>query len=365
VSRAGDRVVDGLARLVNPTACIGHGACVAACPFDAIQLVFGTEKRGVDIPQVGPDFQTNVPGVFISGRAGRHGAHSQSRRARPARRGEHQRAARNVERARPGDRRRRAGGSHGVARAKERGLRHVLLEQESSLGGSILHYPRRKVAMTSPMELPLVGRVAWREIRKEALVEFWTDVVRKQKLSVQFSEPMMGIERDGQGFVVPTPRHCYRARNVLLSLGRRGTPRKLKCRARSCEDGVSPRRRSAIPRPPRAVAGGGDSAIEAALALAAEPGTQVALSYRGAAFDRVKPKNRQRLESTPASGASRIERRADRASKRRARATRPAGQPSQRRRPGLCGRRAADRDAEVNRHPRGDSFRTAPARLLS
>jgi thioredoxin reductase (NADPH) len=48
----------------------GHGACKDACPYDAITLVFGTEKRGVDIPNVDPDFQTNVPGIFIAGELG-------------------------------------------------------------------------------------------------------------------------------------------------------------------------------------------------------------------------------------------------------------------------------------------------------
>jgi thioredoxin reductase (NADPH) len=38
-------VVNGKAVLVNAAACIGHGACRAACPVESIKLVFGTEKR--------------------------------------------------------------------------------------------------------------------------------------------------------------------------------------------------------------------------------------------------------------------------------------------------------------------------------
>ena len=44
-------IVDGKARLVNPAHCIGHGACKAACPMKAMKLVFGSERRGVDLPQ--------------------------------------------------------------------------------------------------------------------------------------------------------------------------------------------------------------------------------------------------------------------------------------------------------------------------
>ncbi|MGB5720409.1 MAG: 4Fe-4S dicluster domain-containing protein, partial [Woeseiaceae bacterium] len=56
--------------LVGPTNCIGHGACKDVCPANAITLVFGTSTRGIDIPRVNPDFQTNVPGVFIAGELG-------------------------------------------------------------------------------------------------------------------------------------------------------------------------------------------------------------------------------------------------------------------------------------------------------
>jgi thioredoxin reductase len=261
--------------------------------------VFGTAKRGVDIPQVGPDFQTNVPGIFIAGELGGMGLirkaaaqgtdavrHISARRAR----------ADELDLAIVG------AGPAGLAAAlgaTERRLRYVVLEQEAALGGSILHYPRRKIAMTAPMQLPVVGRVTWREISKEALVEFWDDVLRRHRLQLRFREPMTGIERNGDSFTVVTPRGRYRARNVLLSLGRRGTPRKLGVPGEELPkvvyrllDAEQYRGRRVL------VVGGGDSAIEAALALAEEPGTRVALSYRGKAFDRIKPKNRERLSAS-------------------------------------------------------------------
>ncbi|MCP4230159.1 MAG: 4Fe-4S dicluster domain-containing protein, partial [bacterium] len=60
----------GLGKLIHASRCIGHGACAIACPVNAITLVFGSETRGVDIPDVSPDFQTNVPGIYISGELG-------------------------------------------------------------------------------------------------------------------------------------------------------------------------------------------------------------------------------------------------------------------------------------------------------
>ncbi|MBV8805978.1 MAG: 4Fe-4S binding protein, partial [Sinobacteraceae bacterium] len=63
-------IIDGRAHLVGPTDCIGHGACKAACPVEAISLVFGTERRGAEIPLLSPKFETSIPGIFIAGELG-------------------------------------------------------------------------------------------------------------------------------------------------------------------------------------------------------------------------------------------------------------------------------------------------------
>jgi len=60
-------LINGKAALIGPTDCIGHGACKTACPFDAITLVFGTERRGLDIPVLKPNFESNVPGIYVAG----------------------------------------------------------------------------------------------------------------------------------------------------------------------------------------------------------------------------------------------------------------------------------------------------------
>jgi thioredoxin reductase len=50
------------------------------------------------------------------------------------------------------------------------------------------------------------------------------------------------------------------------------------------------------------VIGGGDSAVEAALACAAEPGTTVTVAYRGEAFNRLKARTRELIEAAGAAG---------------------------------------------------------------
>jgi len=292
-------IVRGKATLVQPDHCIGHGACAAACPFEAITLVFGTEKRGIDIPQVKPTFETNVSGIYIAGELGGMGL---------IRKGVEQ-GARAIE----SIKKNRAGAGHldvvivgagpaGLAAslaAKEAKLRFVTLEQEDGLGGSVYHYPRRKLAMTAPMKLPIVGKVNKHEISKEELLEFWNRVVKQTGLTVNFMERMDSLKKVGKIFTVKTPRAEYQAANVLLAIGRRGTPRKLGVPGEEQAkvvyrliDAEQYRGMHVL------VVGGGDSAAEAALAIAAERGTTVTISCRGdEILTRPKDKNRQQLQS--------------------------------------------------------------------
>jgi thioredoxin reductase (NADPH) len=300
-------IVSGKAVLTNGSACIGHGACLSACPMEAINLVFGTERRGIDIPNVSPDFETNVPGIFIAGELGGMGlirkAAEQGRQAMEAiRRRDGGEFDLDVVIVGCGP----AGLSAGLSAIQHK-LRYRIVEQEDSLGGTVFHYPRNKIAMTAPVELALVGKVKFGEVQKEALLDFWRGVVAKTGLQISFRERMEGLERRDGGFVVQTSRGQYRARSVLLAMGRRGTPRKLGVPGEESSkvvyrlvDPMQYAGQSVL------VVGGGDSALEAAIAVADQPGADVILSYRGDAFARVKQKNRLMLEAREREGRLRV-----------------------------------------------------------
>jgi thioredoxin reductase/Pyruvate/2-oxoacid:ferredoxin oxidoreductase delta subunit len=300
-------VVNGKAVLINAAHCIGHGACMAACPVEAIKLVFGTEKRGIDIPAISPGFETNVPGIFIAGELGGMGlirkAAEQGRQAvESIRKKTDGQADFDVVIVGCGP----AGISAGLSSIHHK-LRYKIIEQEDSLGGAVYHYPRQKIAMTAPVELAIIGKVKFGEVSKETLLEFWLDVVKKTGLQIAFRERMEEIERADGSFVVRTNRASYTARNVLLTMGRRGTPRKLDVPG---EESAKVAYRLIDPEQYKGqavlVVGGGDSALEAAIAISEQKDTDVILSYRSEAFSRVKQKNRILLDQQEKAGRIRV-----------------------------------------------------------
>ena len=54
------KLINHRAVLVEATKCVGHGVCAEVCPFDAISLVFGTKTRGMELPKLDTNYQTNV-----------------------------------------------------------------------------------------------------------------------------------------------------------------------------------------------------------------------------------------------------------------------------------------------------------------
>lgn len=301
-------IIAGKAQLIGPSNCIGHGACKTACPTDAITLVFGTEKRGVDIPMVSPTFETNVPGIFIAGELGGMGlirnAIEQGRQAiesirklHSIRRGPHLDVL--IVGAGP------AGFSASLGAIQHK-LRCITVEQDS-LGGAVFQYPRGKLVMTAPAELPMVGKVKFKETTKEELLAFWQRVEKQTRVKINYKERVEGLTKNGQGFEVKTTRNTYHTRAVLLAIGRRGTPRKLGVPG---EDHPKVVYRLLDPEQYRGqhvlVVGGGDSALEAATTVAQERGTVVTLSHRGEAFTRAKEKNRQTVKKAEAAGSLKV-----------------------------------------------------------
>lgn len=290
--------IGGKAVLVTAANCVGHGACRDACPTDAIVLVLGTEERGVEVPILDSRFETNLEGLFVVGELGGMGlirnAIEQGRQViESVRRLQGIGAGEDCDVVIVG-----AGPSGFAATlaAKQHGLRSRTLEQDV-LGGAVAHYPRNKLVLTSPIILPMVGRIKLSETTKEALLELWHRTERETGIQITYGEKVTGIEPEAGGFSVTTANEVIKTTAVVLAIGRRGSPRKLEVAgeelpkvAYTLDDPADHAGQGVL------VVGAGDSAIEAALAISAEQGTEVTLSCRGDGFPRAKPANRVKIE---------------------------------------------------------------------
>jgi thioredoxin reductase len=300
-------LVNGKAETVNASRCVGHGACFHACPVQAITLCIGTETRGVELPHVSREFETTIPGIFIAGELGGMGliknAVEQGKQAMSYLATKIKTSAKTefdvvIIGAGPG-------GISATLEAAKRKLKFLTLEQDT-LGGTVSNFPRAKVVMTSPMDIPLYGKVKLSETSKSELIELWKDVLTKNNITINEQEKVEKIEKHEDHFIVQTPKNRYVTKTILIAIGRRGSPRKLdvpgeekeKVAYRLLEPELIHNRKILI-------VGGGDSAIENTLLLADEK-NEVTLSYRKESFSRLKPKNLERINNAQRSSKVKI-----------------------------------------------------------
>ncbi|MGA8763084.1 MAG: NAD(P)-binding domain-containing protein [Candidatus Sulfotelmatobacter sp.] len=303
-------MLGGKAIIANGQKCIGHELCAKACPVGAITMVMASPSMGADTPYLTPEYETTIENLFIAGELGGlaliRNAVNQGRICVDiiANRIQNNR----IPKSGPGvyDVLIVGAGPAGISaslRAIEKRLSYITIERDE-IGGTVAKFPRQKVVTTTPLEFPIYGKLNKTELAKEHLLALWDMVLNRVEFNVCADSMVEDIKKCPDGsLAVTTATQRYRARAVILAIGRAGNPKKLgvsgehlpKVMYRLIE--ADHYRNKKI-----LVVGGGDSAVEAALGLAQQTGNQVTLSYRRQEFVRIKERNAQRMRECLHSG---------------------------------------------------------------
>ena len=304
-------LVANKSRVLRFEDCIQCEACMFACPTEALVMFpEGGVPPPLKVPEIDDNFQTAVPGQYLIGEvAGKPLVKSAANLGRAViehmlqtglQPGALGRGGGAVDVAIVGS---GPGGLSAALSCIQRGLSYVVLEKEQLIASTIARYPKGKLVMAEPYDTQNVSLLPVFDSSKEQLIPIWTELLQRVGMAINQGESVETIKKSGDGsFDLRTTVAGYRAQRVVLSIGTRGKPRTLQVPGENLpkifnllDDPDDWRGKNVL------IIGGGDSAVEAALALA-DAGARVMISYRGKGFNRAAPKNKSAIEAYAAEG---------------------------------------------------------------
>ena len=196
------------------------------------------------------------------------------------------------------------GGLGAASRAKELGSRHVLLEAQDHASDTLFKYQKGKHIMSEPSILPLRCGLPFVGGKRETILDEWNQAIKVQDINIHYQKKVIGISRqsnDHTFIVVCEDGSSYTSRTVILAIGLQGNVRKLGVPGESL-----PFVQYTLSDPEEfkdeaiVVIGGGDAAIENALALAKQ--NHVTLMNRDEEFVYCKEANRNLILAAEKAG---------------------------------------------------------------
>ena len=291
-------IVNGIASPVARDQCMEDTACQVECPVNPKACIVINTKKKIKprpVPVRDPKFMTNVPGVYIIGdvsgtplikNAANEGADVIKHIAHELKNGAAAEPKAEVDVVIVGL---GPGGLSAAIAAKLFQLTYVGLEQDKILA-TIDAYPKGKYVFFKPETMDSRGTIEVNGAgeQREKILESWIGTMKSNDVVANEGESCKSIKKaeDGDYFVVQTEKGLerkvvtYRARRIILALGNRGTPMKLKVPGEDIKITLDGRAEDKVrykltdpelyKQKRVIVVGAGNSAIEAAVDLVAK-----------------------------------------------------------------------------------------------
>ncbi|HZS36572.1 MAG TPA: NAD(P)-binding domain-containing protein [Polyangia bacterium] len=304
-------LIDNKSRVQRMDDCIQCEQCAIVCPTTALVMHYqGTQPPAFRMPKL-DDYYQAAQGLYLIGEAGgkplvknasnlgRAVVEHMLKNGLKPRRPEGGRIV-DVDVMIVGS---GPGGLSAALSCIQHGLTYALLEKDELVASTIARWPKGKECMAEPYDVKCVGLLPVFDAKKDELIAAWRTILDRHDVRVSTRESVEDIKRlDGSRFEIRSTRKLYRAQRVVLSIGTRGKPRRLGVPGENLPKVSALLGDAAEHRGQRVmVVGGGDSAVEAAIALA-DTAARVILSYRGKALSRCKAANRARLDELVRTG---------------------------------------------------------------
>lgn len=287
-------VINGKSTLVNPLACRCRGDCERNCLTGALKLVEYGKRLKVRVPKIDENFESNIKGIYIVGALMGAGLIKEAINQGRA-------AVNHIMRdVYPPDLPMVAvigagpAGLSALLSCRKFGLPVICFEKDAA-ANTIRNFPKKKILMAEPVDMPIFGPLWVGDSTREELLEVWERLLKKTGAPITTEARLEMIEKDDRGFVVTVSGKRYHCDKVILAIGNRGTPRKLDVPGESGANVFyNLLEADEFTGSKVTIVGAGDSAIEAALSLH-RYGCRVIMVVRGDGFPRAKTKNIERI----------------------------------------------------------------------
>ncbi|MFQ5675719.1 MAG: NAD(P)-binding domain-containing protein, partial [bacterium] len=118
-----------------------------------------------------------------------------------------------------------ASGIGAANRAQELSLKYIVIEQGKP--ANLIHsFTKGKPLFMEPLDVPLQSSMWCEEGKKEDLLAAWDKQIKERGIKINSHEAVSDIKKLTDMFVVTTSKGTYKAKVVILAIGKAGNPRK-------------------------------------------------------------------------------------------------------------------------------------------